>query len=333
MPLSVECYKDILSFVSRNDLDTISLVNRQSASVVAKYFPSNAKPSRHMHSLIVRQNPGAPYFYSDELEEPMYQIVYNKDSSSLGMQKRFYSFYDIIDLNSQQRITISTLIFKNLVCEDHIYAYIRSKFRTRDLQIIFDQMPIGMWCKNNKVYCIKFSCVRYQIPTIRGNEENISATQRIHTNISPHLRQYYPAYTDGRLINRQKMYFSVKLSYANFLCAAQTVSNGPEEPITVLITQQWEHDYDDTKHFFFRSLTLFCENFLRRRHIIRPVIFGVKDCGDVARELFASGEIYNPNTNDISRWFFLQDPPVNCSKKILEQYADLEWIFVIGQNL
>uniref|UniRef100_A0A915CRM8 F-box domain-containing protein n=1 Tax=Ditylenchus dipsaci TaxID=166011 RepID=A0A915CRM8_9BILA len=66
MLLPTECYKDVLSFLSRNDLDIISLVNRQSASVVAKYFASDAKPSRHMHSWVVSKNPGVPYLYPNE---------------------------------------------------------------------------------------------------------------------------------------------------------------------------------------------------------------------------------------------------------------------------
>uniref|UniRef100_A0A915E984 F-box domain-containing protein n=1 Tax=Ditylenchus dipsaci TaxID=166011 RepID=A0A915E984_9BILA len=117
--LSTVTYCEILSFLTRNQLDVISLVNRRSKNLVQHYFPSNRAPMRVMHELIVGL---------DKRRKLIYELHYDQHCQTV---KTFRDFKFLQNLQRHQRIIILGLHMQNLNCDE----------RNNKLMVDFNHQP------------------------------------------------------------------------------------------------------------------------------------------------------------------------------------------------
>uniref|UniRef100_A0A915EAV7 F-box domain-containing protein n=1 Tax=Ditylenchus dipsaci TaxID=166011 RepID=A0A915EAV7_9BILA len=95
--LSTVTYCEILSFLTPNQLDVISLVNRRSENLVQHYFPSNRAPMRVMHELMVGL---------DKRRKLIYELHYGQHCQTVKTFRDFKNNNLMVDFNHQPSVTV-----------------------------------------------------------------------------------------------------------------------------------------------------------------------------------------------------------------------------------
>uniref|UniRef100_A0A915EW25 Uncharacterized protein n=1 Tax=Ditylenchus dipsaci TaxID=166011 RepID=A0A915EW25_9BILA len=279
------------------------------------------KPLRQMHSLVVELE-------DESQREPTYTIFYSEDSTNKAMQRSFTTFSSVIELAEKQRIIIQTIFFKNTGCD--FSRSLLNKFKISKVDVLIDRSPFGTWVKNNEMFAIDYEWGSSFIPHY-STEDGVypyekSSLQYFHLDCRiPQGICFYSCLYFPHLLSNEVLGGRRKMD--------DTILQG--DPLVVLL-DQWKHDEICTIGFL-KSLDVTNNErwflFEEQEFAMRPLVLAIKDFGSELKEIFTADEIYNPNTNDILQWFFLDHPPADCPEKILEDFGDCEWLLRIGQQV
>uniref|UniRef100_A0A915D9M6 F-box domain-containing protein n=1 Tax=Ditylenchus dipsaci TaxID=166011 RepID=A0A915D9M6_9BILA len=302
--LSTDTYCEILSFLTRNQLDVISLVDRRSKNLVQHYFPSNRAPLRAMHELMVGL---------DKRRKLIYELHYDRHCQNV---KTFRDFKFLQNLQRHQRIIILGLHMQNLNCDEKLYENLYHTFDILHYTATVNKTIFGKWTQD------------------RNNKLVVDFNHQPSVTVPDHSRpDLWFGYV---LLDIVPMKFSEDKSFNLAMYLNQHIDNLPlssvkmrheECNMRLIVTMHWDLNTQQTKNFFNVQFPTIQHKLMQWSQPVRALFFGVKHCGSKCRDLFGEGRFWNPRTGNEIQWHTTED--LNNPLK----WYNCEWVILINNTL